>query len=394
MVQILEARERAPGSKQRWAEAFGKGVEAFTKHQVDKKEAEIKKIQENAEYEKMVEFAREMGYKGALPRSEKFASAVLPELMKNRREEKKLEQLGQYLGGERSNTQDGREPVENPTAQGSRELQGRGGFDVTQLRDEDIAKVAAIDPNVARTLTHEKDVALRENRAQKEFEERKRLNSPEVLREKQLAGEQAKADIKYNQELQSSRKLHEIKKSTIDKLEKLNRKGVTGKPFEKALERIGLINLTSEGRREFAADVKHLITDIRSILGGQFSQFEFQTILNSYPSADFSKEANEAILKNLKEFGDIRDKEFEIANQLKKENGGKVPFDFQATINQKLQEYANERLPQIKENTIKIMNEEYGIPKGNTLLFDPNGEPLSVPDDQVAMMLENGANLP
>lgn len=267
-------------------------------------------------------------------------------------------------------------------------------FDPGLLPDSAIAQASAIDPNLGRLLQQQKDVALREKRAEREFEEKQKKSSPEYQRQQKLTEAQASADIKYNQELQSSQKQHEIKSQTLDRLEKLNKKGVTGKPYEKLLEKMGLVSLTSEGRREFAADVKNLITDIRSILGAQFSQFEFQTILNAYPSPDFSKEANASIIKNLQDFQNIRKKEFEIANQLKKGNGGKIPEDFQAIVNDKLQEYVQSKLPEIKENTRKIMNEEYGIKPGFVLMFDPGGEPLNVPMDQIEQYISLGAEMP
>src|SRR5260221_11361293 len=198
-----------------------------------------------------------------------------------------------------------------------------------EMTDEAILQAMLVDPNVGRAL-----------QAQREFQEKRREKSPEFQREQQLTKSQAQADVKYNQELQASEKQHELKSKTLDRLENLNRKGVTGKPYEKLLEKSGLVALTSEGRREFAADVKNLITDIRSILGSQFSQFEFQTILNAYPSPDFSKDANQAIINNLKEFQDIRKKEFEFSKDLKKRNGGKLPSDFQSQVNDMVQEYA------------------------------------------------------
>ena len=223
---------------------------------------------------------------------------------------------------------------------------------------------------------------------------KKDKESPEHKRETAMAAQQAQADVKYNTQLQESAGLAHIKTKTLTDLEKLNEKGVTGKPYEKLLEKFGLVNLTSEGRREFAADVKHMITDIRSILGGQFSNFEFQTILNAYPSADFSQGANRAIINNLKEFQDIKNKEIEFANQIKKNNGGKIPEDFQSLVNQKVNEYAQDRLPSIKANTRKVMHEEYGIPEGNYLMFDNNGEPLNVPEEMLEHYMELGASLP
>lgn len=227
-----------------------------------------------------------------------------------------------------------------------------------------------------------------------DFEQRQQQNSPEVIRDKQIAKAQSSADVKYNQTLAETSKQHELKEKSLSNLEKLNRQGVTGKPYEKLLEKMGLVNLTSEGRREFAADVKHLITDIRSILGGQFSNFEFSTILNAYPSADFSKEANNAIIKNLKDFQDIKTQEVKIAERLKKENGGEIPYDFQSKVNEGVRQYAQSKMASIKENTSKIMHDQYGIPDDMVLMLDPNGEPLSVKPGDVERYKALGAQIP
>jgi hypothetical protein len=269
--------------------------------------------------------------------------------------------------------------------------QKQGQFNPVDLTDAQIAQVTAMDPNVGRSLQHAKDVGLREKREGEKLQLMKELHSPEHKREMQIEGSQAQADVKYNQELQNASKQHELKEQSLDRLEKLNEKGVTGKPYEKLLEKAGLVSLTSEGRREFAADVKNLITDIRSILGGQFSNFEFQTILNAYPSVDFSQGANAAIIRNLKGFQDIKTKEVQFANQIKKENDGKLPYDFQSQVNEKVREYANSKLPEFKQNTREIMNEEYGIQPGYVLMFDPQGEPLQVHPSEVDKYLELGA---
>jgi len=301
------------------------------------------------------------------------------------------EYLEELLGGKKgSSFQD--QINQQPNQQSNQE--NERGFDPTQISDENIIKATARKPQLGAAFQKAKDVGLRENRAEREFKERQRLNSPEVKREQQLTQEQTKADVKYNTELQAASKQHQLKSQTLDRLDKLNKKGVTGKPFEKLLEKSGLIALTSDGRREFAADVKNLITDIRSILGSQFSQFEFQTILNAYPSPDFSKGANDSIIKNLQEFQDIRHKEFEVADRLKKENKGKIPEDFQAQVNEEVQQYAQSKLFQIKENTLKIMNEEYGIKPGFVLMFDASGEPLNVPENEVSEAVSGGANFP
>lgn len=321
------------------------------------------------------------------------AQEGLKNLYKEQQRQQKREYFSSLFGGQGSLKEMG-DQLSQELGSSPQEYATGKNFDVANIPDEIIAQVAVEDPQLGNLLQRQKDVAQRENRAEREFSLKEKKASPEFKREERVEASQAQADVKYNQQLQEASKQHELKEQTLDRLEKLNTKGVTGKPYEKFLEKMGLTALTSSGRREFAADVKNLITDIRSILGAQFTGFEFQTILNAYPSADFSKDANTAIIKNLKDFQDIKKKEVEFANKLKKENGGKIPFDFQSTVNEMVHEYANTKVASIKENTRKIMNAEYKIPAGKTLMFDPEGEPLGVPEDEIAKWMELGATLP
>jgi len=396
MVQILQpqARERRPTFGQKLNEGLGRGLQLGS----EMLQAKTQKDQMHLENEAARSFGVDLtGIHDPKLRQEALSMALQGqnqqqlEMLKQRGKEglfnKKQGFLEQLFSGnqEQSQNQQQTSKQENDQSQ---------NFNPSNISDADIARAASIDPVLGRELRAAKDTALREKRSERDFLERQKEKSPEFQRENQIASGQATADVKYNQTLQEASKQHELKEQSLDRLEKLNKKGVTGKPYEKILEKVGLINLTSEGRREFAADVKNLITDIRSILGAQFTGFEFQTILNAYPSADFSKEANSAIIHNLKDFQDIKKKEVEFANQLKKENDGKIPYDFQAQVNEKVRDYAASKLGDIKKNTREIMNEQYGVPKGHTLLLDPYGEPLSVPDDEVEQLLQNGAELP
>lgn len=248
----------------------------------------------------------------------------------------------------------------------------------------EILKASLVDPNIARSMeAHNKTI------------QKKKEQSPEYQRQQYLTQEQAKADTKFYSDLQERRSKQILKKESLSRLENMTKKGATGKPYEKYLESIGLTALTSEGRREYSAEAKNQFTDFKSIVGSQMSAQEFFTLAGAYPSADFSKEANEAIINNLKQVHDTLDKEYEIATNLKKQNGGKIPEQFQEKINEKLQEYVSSKVQKMKENIRIIQNEQYGIPKGHTLMFDHNGDPLSVPEDKVIELIEEGlANLP
>jgi len=387
MVQIIK-ENRKPSTGERFSQAFGTGLNILQEHQ-QKQKLESQYQQEN-------EAAKRLGMDLTGIRDPKMRQEALSYALQGRNQEllesQKLQGKQQIAQGKQDflkNVLGGNQNQQMNPQEGQMR-----GFDPSNIPDAAIAEATAMDPALGRELRAAKDTALREKRSERDFQEKQKEKSPEVLREKQIISDLAKADVKYNQELQSAEKQHKLKSQSLDRLEKLNKKGVTGKPFEKILEKSGLIALTSEGRREFAADVKNLITDIRSILGSQFSQFEFQTILNAYPSPDFSKEANTAIIRNLQEFQDIRNKEFEIAKEIKKENAGKIPSDYQALVNERVQQYAQSKLPDIKKNTNEIMREEYGIKPGFVLMFDPSGEPLQVSPNDVEKYESLGATTP
>lgn len=275
------------------------------------------------------------------------------------------------------------------------------GINPGNLSDADIAQAAAIDPTLGRILQHQKDVALRERRAvedkefrERQFSEQQRKNSPEYVREQESVKSQAKADIDYNKKVQDSTKRTVLKRESLDRLKALNKKGVTGKPYEKILEKMGLIALTSEGRREFAAEVKNQFTDFKDIAGSQLTGGEFNTLVNAYPNPDFSQAANDSIIRNLEIVQDILNQEHKIANQIKKQNAGKAPFDFQSKVNERLEDYARERTGEMKENIHKILNEQYGVPAGNVLMFDSSGKELFVPESEIDEALSTGAQFP
>jgi len=374
MVQIIEA---GTPKRQSFLQQVAAGIPQLAETYKNNKQQQA---QQKAIAQQFPELA------GMSPEMQK---AAIPQLLKGRQGQQQMQQkqgyLDQLFGGQGQRQQQGMGDELSQVQQLQQGGQGNGqGFDPASIPDEVIARAAAVDPNIARSLQHAKDVALRERSAGKTRE----------FNEDKITGAQAQADVKYNQDLQATARQHELKEKTLTKLEQLNKKGVTGKPYEKLLEKFGLVALTDTGRREFAAETKNLITDIKSILGGQFSQFEFQTILNAYPSADFSQDANAAIIANLKDFQDIKTKEVEFANQIKKENNGKIPEDFQSKVNEKVHQYALSKLPQMKENARKIMNEEYGITEGNILMFDPQGEPLNVSPQDVERYESLGATFP
>src|SRR5207253_11045977 len=106
----------------------------------------------------------------------------------------------------------------------------------TLIPEAKIQKMAMINPAVADKMQKHNDNIMTQQRHEENLALKKLKESPGHKRETALSAQQAKADIDYNKQLQESAGLHEIKNKTLNDLERLNEKGVTGKPYEKLLE--------------------------------------------------------------------------------------------------------------------------------------------------------------
>lgn len=227
------------------------------------------------------------------------------------------------------------------------------------------------------------------------------IKEPKVVKEPKISKSKAiaptKQDIEYNQELNSKKKTSILTDRITKRAETLINRGASGKTGENILEKVGLGNFTSADRRELASLQKELVAPtLKKTLGGNFTASEFNTILNASFSPNHSKEANLAILNNINAAEEIAKKEIEISNRIKKENGGNVPFDYESRVADELMQFAHTKLDEVKNNTKLLINEENGIPPGKTLMYDPQGNKLSVPDNEAAIKYytDLGATLP
>ncbi len=401
MVQMIQ---RQPTTSDRFFEAFGKGAEALVGHQLSqqKKKDESALIQQENEASKRLGIDL-TGIRDPKMRQEAMAYALQSMNQKSLEEQKlqgkqdllqgKQDFLNKIFGGANPQQQENQRS-NNP--QMNTPQQNQNAFNPANISDEDIARVTAMDPPMGRELRAAKDTALREKREERNFKQKEKENSPETMREKELTVSQAKEDSKYYNELQSKMKKNVLKGESLNRIEKIIKKGVSGKPVDQILENIGLISKTSEGRRELAAEVKNQYTDFKDVAGSQLSGMEFQVLSGAYPNANFSQEANEAIVKNLKIVGETLLEEGKIANKLIESNNGKKPENFQARVNEKLFDYISDRKEELKNNLNKIMYDQYKVPEGKILMFI-NGntdEPIAVNPDEVERYIGLGAEIP
>jgi hypothetical protein len=388
---------KGPSFSQRLSAGVGRGLETastmYQQHQAEQEE--LRKVRQ------LAQVYNQFGIPEGTP--PELAKTYLAEKMRGQRPEKPLTALQESqkkLADERLNQTRSRSKLFESLTSGGRPSapnEGQSQSGIQNFPEDKLSQAAAFagQPGEEGIIGNMAKAELDRRIADKKFNEEQRLKSPEYTREHKLTEAQAQADIKYSTDLNERRSKQILKKESLDRLNALTKKKVTGKLYETFLDKFGLTGKTSEGRREYAAEVKNQFTDFKSIAGSQLSAQEFFTLSNAYPNPDFSPEANQAIIDNLYLVHDTLDKEEEIAKRLKKENKGKIPEDYQQKVNEDLQKYVKEKTNRIKDNVRKIMNAQYGIQPGFTLMFDQNGEPLNVPDADVSKLLDGGlADLP
>lgn len=391
-MQILP---RAQSFSEEFSRKVGEGIGSGFSQGIKNRKEQLANAQQDKKLSEMIG----MDVSGFTP---EMKQAVLVETLKqqgkNKLQSQKQGFLDSILGGgqrQNQNPQDmmSEEQMMQNTEQGQMgqdgQIQRQGGFDASKISDADIARANAIDPALGRELRAAKDTGLREKRLEKE-------SSPEYRRSKLLTEEQAKADISYHKGLQESTKKTVMKNESLERIEKLVKKGASGKIIDKVMENIGLMAKTPEQRRELAAEVKNQYTDFKEVAGSQLSAQEFFILSGAYPNPDFSPEANASIIKNLKIVNDTKLQEDKIARDIVKANGGKIPENFQSRVNEKLFDYIASRKQEMKDNLNKVMYDQYKVPKGKTLMFvngDPE-QPLYVNPEEIEEAMSMGAEEP
>lgn len=227
------------------------------------------------------------------------------------------------------------------------------------------------------------------------IETRRRQDEKSGKRKEIISGKRAEADIAYQNELPAKIESLDKHKEVTARFKQLSKEGATGKPYEKILEKAGLINLTSSGRREAGSLQKEYTKEFRQILGSQMSAQEFFTLLNAYPNPDFSDAQNQAIISNYEIWDDLKQKEVDIANKMIEDNGGDPPENFALKVKNEVSKYAKMRIPEMRRNAELIKKAlQSDAPKGTVIMFDEEGNILYVPKAQVEDVRKQGAILP
>jgi hypothetical protein len=209
-----------------------------------------------------------------------------------------------------------------------------------------------------------------------------------------LRKEQAKMDIGFADEQTNKAKELFGRQEVLDQAAVLNDEGVTGQPWDQAMQKIGLLQYTSDGYRVFTSLAKDAVKNqnIKSVIGSQISQMEFGFFRDATINPGFSKEANRQIIK--KEGLALRYEKLysDITQKMIEQNGGQIPERLQTKVNDEFAQQAKKISKELKETAIDyeaIQN----IPQGKVLMYDKKRRPLHVPANEVEKYTKLGASL-
>lgn len=203
-------------------------------------------------------------------------------------------------------------------------------------------------------------------------------------RGKVLREGQAKADLAFVEEQTAKAPELAARQHVQEQAAILNEQGVTGDPWDQAMQKLGLLQYTSDGYRVFTSLAKDAVKNqnIKSVIGSQISQMEFGFFRDATINPNFSKEANRQILK--KEGLALRYEKLyaDITKKKIQENNGQIPERIQAQVNEEFAKQAEKISKEVREAAIDFQAIQH-VPKGKVLMYDKKRRPLHVPANEV-----------
>ena len=141
---------------------------------------------------------------------------------------------------------------------------------------------------------------------------------------------------------------------------------------------------------EFRARSKQFMEGIKELIGGRITEFEFKFFQDMFPNLSQSKAANEALLGMVEIRENANLEEAKIANQIVKENGGRVPPDLQARVSDKMDSYMDDQVGKWRKKAYASKLKEDPPPKGKIAVLNPNGQYGFIPNGQAKAWQDAG----
>lgn len=208
--------------------------------------------------------------------------------------------------------------------------------------------------------------------------------------EKESEKLQAQASHKYYEKSLDKAKAGKKLLTEVEIARELNTRGVTGMTARNKAADIFGDWIRDPDAVEFRARSKAFMEGIKELVGGRLSEKEFFFFKGMFPNLDVSEAANEALLGmvELREKANVQ--EGKISAQIVRENGGRVPPNLRAQVDEKMERYMDNQVDRWKQNTYKAMLREDPPAKGEIAVIDDNGNYAFIPKSQAKAWADSG----
>jgi|SRR5271166_6149115 len=241
----------------------------------------------------------------------------------------------------------------------------QSGFDPTQITDEAIAQAAAVDPNVARSLQHAKDVALRERSAKtsREFEREKFEYGKSAEKEKAARHEASEITKPLMLELQQARKNIPLQEQAIEDIKNAV-PDVGGLDY--LADVTGFEPLRSASGAKLKTALKDFFLSDLARTGSRPNQWIEAQLMDALPKIGRSAEANLVVAEGMKFKVDLAKKRIDLLDELASQDTEKYGYtkgDIDSRASKLLKPFVEQRKKELIDNITAVKSKYKTIGK-------------------------------
>lgn len=288
----------------------------------------------------------------------------ISDLLKNERQQKEQNFLSQLFSGQGSSQN------QNPNQQ----QQFPSGFNPAEIPDESIAKLSSINPNIAKVIQQQKDVALREKRAENKIDYQSFKDNKDYT-EKVLGGLEA-----YKRD-----------KMVLDQMQNLSQRGNLPKPITTSLlNKLGIPIgvLENPDAEQFDKLSQELMKNIQGTYGSRILQSEVQSFMRSIPTLLNSPEGQKQLIEQWQILNEGKKIYYDAYKDIRKENPNRLPPDLHEQVLDRAEPMLDSLADKFKQMSSKEKDESSSVK-----MKSPDGKIRIVPRQMMQSALQAGGEL-
>lgn len=396
MVQIIP---RIPTAWERFGENISQGLGDYMKNTASQMQQMKQQKQQQMQMEQENQALKQLGIDltgiSDPKQRQQYVAAALQganqrelEMFKQQGREQATQQkqefLGQLMGGGQTQNREEQE-----------QAQGGEKYDPANFTDAQIAQAATIDPNLARIMQSQKDVALREKREEekRQFE----MGKEERKREHEISKVRRKEETEISKpillELNEARKNIPLQEQAIEDIQ--NAAGDVS-ALDYLADVTGFEPLRSASGAKMKTAIKDFFLSDLTRAGSRPNRWIEEQLADALPKIGRSKEANLIVAEGMKFKVDLAKKRIEILDDLAeedRENFGYVKANIDARAAKEMKKYVIDRQHQLKQNIEKIKKPPAKGQSKTVRIRSPEGEILEIDRNDLEEAKQHGYQL-